>query len=152
MNSSLPSISQGYFRSPLGPNLVFDCIPVEACRATDSESAVTQCSDGYTGWICGSCIPFEYYKLGANCVICPSLSSKILTFIGIAFVLIFLTWKLTKIQNFASIFDLKVFLFWIQIIAFYPQISVTWPKALNQFFQALSFVNLDVEITSPGII
>jgi hypothetical protein len=71
-------------------------------------------------------------------------------FVGIGIALIALTWKLTKVQKFSSVFDLKVFLFWIQIIALYPQVSITWPKELNYFFKILSFANLDIEITSPG--
>jgi hypothetical protein len=149
-NSSLPSVSEGYFRDSADPNQVFECIPFEACTATDSNTLETTCSEGYTGWVCGSCIKLKYYKFGSNCIACPSIASKVLTFIGIAIALIVLIWKLTKVRSFSSISDLKVFLFWIQIIALYPQVSVTWPRELNQFFQFLSFVNLDVEITSPG--
>jgi hypothetical protein len=150
LNSSNPAISKGYYRNPLDPNKVLECIPSEACLPTDSETLSTQCFEGYTGWICGSCILFEFYKSGSNCVACPSLASKVLTFVGIGIALIALTWKLTKVQKFSSVFDLKVFLFWIQIIALYPQVSITWPKELNSFFKILSFANLDIEITSPG--
>jgi hypothetical protein len=149
-NSSWPSIAEGFFRSPIDPNLAYECIPSEACTATDSETLSTRCLDGYTGWVCGSCIPLEYYKLGSYCILCPSIVSKVLTFLAIAIGLIIMGWKFAKIRHFSSISDLKVFLFWIQIIALYPQVSITWPRELNQFFQILSFVNLDVEITSPG--
>jgi hypothetical protein len=149
-NSSYPRILGGYFRSPADPAIALECIPKEACLPTDSNALTTSCSSGYTGWLCGSCVLFEYYKIGSTCHECPSLLSRVFSYLAIVFAILFFIWKFTQIQNFANILDLKIFIFWIQIIALYPQMSSSWPEELARFFQILSFISLDIELTSPG--
>jgi hypothetical protein len=150
-NSTYPAIISGYFRSPQNPNLVLECIPQKACLETNSYTLETPCSVGYTGWICGSCMPFEFYKLGSSCLPCPSYTSKIIIGLVLALVFIDFIWKLSNLKNFQVVIDLKVFIFWIQIIALYPQLSSSWPAILKNFFQFLSVINLDVDIASPGM-
>jgi hypothetical protein len=151
-NSSFPALSEGYYRYRLNPNTALECIPSSACLPTSSDDFETKCAEGYTGSICSSCIPLEFYKIGIRCAACPSLVSKVLSFIAVVAALLFLLYQLLRVRQFSSFFDLKVFIFWIQILALYPQLSNSWPSSLAKFFQALSFANLDVEITSPGII
>jgi hypothetical protein len=149
-NSTFPSISAGYYRNPDNPNLVYECISKDACLSTSSDVLFTKCVNGYTGWLCGSCIPFEYYKIGSACIECPSIVSKSLTLSFIAIIFCIVLWKFSTIKTFSGIVDLKILLFWVQIIALFPQLSSTWPKELAIFFQYVSFVNLDLEISSPA--
>jgi hypothetical protein len=151
-NSTYPSISSGYFRSPQNPNLVLECIPHVACLETNSDSLETPCSIGYTGWICGSCVPFDFYKLGSSCLPCPSYTSKILIGLILAIICTAFIWKLFKLKDFYEVIDLKVIVFWIQIIALFPQLSSSWPPILKSFFRFLSVISFDIDIASPGII
>jgi hypothetical protein len=150
LNSSLPALDQGFFRSPFDPNNALECFPQEACLSTDSDSFSTNCAKGYTGWICGSCIPFEYYKLGAKCVDCPSLTWKVLIYLAFSVLLLVGLWKFATLKSFASIVDFRIILFWIQIMALFPQLSNSWPEVIAKFFRFISFLNLDFEISSPG--
>jgi hypothetical protein len=110
-NSTYPEITAGFFRDPRNFNLALICIPKEACRSTSSESLETPCARGYTGWICGSCIPLKFYKLGSTCIECPSFASKLIVFLFIMFILLFLAWKFLKLHSFYAIVELKVFVF-----------------------------------------
>jgi hypothetical protein len=149
-NSSLPSVGKGFFRDSANPNVIYECVPREACLDTTSNSLFTPCSDGYTGLICGNCLPYEYYKLGSSCVICPSKVSRILIIIAIVFIVALGIYKFAALKKISNITDIKISLFWLQILAYFPRLSSSWPDELKKFFQVSSFLNFDIDITSPG--
>jgi hypothetical protein len=149
-NSSLPSVVKGFFRDLANPNVIYECVPREACLDTSSDSKVTPCSDGYTGLICGNCVPYEYYKLGSVCVICPSKVSRILIILAIVIIVAFGIYKFAALKKLSNITDIKIALFWLQILAYFPRLSSSWPDELKKVFQFSSFLNFDIDITSPG--
>ncbi len=149
LNSTYPRISSGFFRSPDDPNFAYSCIPAEACLKTDKDQRFTTCSQGYTGFICGQCLSMEYYKSGALCSPCSSSLWSILILVAVGFILAAMGY-LIVMKGFNSSTDLKILLFWVQIISFFPQVSSSWPSYISKLFQIISFTNLDIQIFSPG--
>jgi hypothetical protein len=148
-NSSLPRLDQGYFRSPSDPGSALECIPNEACLPTSGDSLSTQCASGYTGWICGSC-DLQFYKLGSKCSACPSIISRVFIYLAFFVLLLIGLWKFATLQSYTSIVDFRIVIFWVQMFALFPQLSNSWPTELSKFFRYISFVNLDLELSSPG--
>jgi hypothetical protein len=149
-NSSIPSLAAGYYRNPLDVNSAYVCIPKQACLPTESFQKETPCAEGYLGFLCGKCVPLEYYKQGPVCSKCPTKASIAITYVIVLLALISVIWKLVKIlESKSGMIDVRILVFWSQIIAIYPSLSTTWPSVLNSAFQILSFLNFDFDITSP---
>jgi hypothetical protein len=150
VNSSYPSTVSGLFKSPQNPNIIFECVPKEACLSSNNSIPFTECSQGYTGPICGSCIARLYFKSGANCVECPSTALKVAVLLAFIGIVIFILRRVLKFKSFSDITSIKILLFWIQIIALFPSLSTDWAVHLRIFFAIISFVNLDIDLFFPG--
>jgi hypothetical protein len=149
-NSSYPSSDLGYFKNPENPNILYACLPLESCSPSSSEKTFTECGNGYTGWVCGSCIDFQFYKSGANCVPCPSLATKVVVYLVFAILAVVIFWRMSSFESFSALASVKIILFWIQIIALFPSLSTSWSPYLRVFFSLISFVNFDVDLFFPG--
>jgi hypothetical protein len=148
-NASYPSLASGLFRSPNNPNIALYCTPPEACVASSSETLNTKCSEGYTGYLCGSCLPLAFFRQGVKCVSCPSKVSTILT--TILFLILCLIVLLIAVKRGVKIsIEVKMIVFWMQIIATYPNLSSSWPGQVLKLFGIISVSNLDLEMASPG--
>jgi hypothetical protein len=91
-DSILPFVTAGHWRVPGVNDRVLDCIPAEACPETGvNETSV--CQEGYTGYLCGQCLPYQYFRLEKTCRKCNSapafmwflLISMIVCFLFVAF-------------------------------------------------------------------
>jgi hypothetical protein len=149
-NSSYPASILGYFKNPADPNIILECHPKESCLSSNSSFSFTTCNIGYTGWVCGSCIDFEFYKSGANCVECPSLAIKVSVYVVLILIAILVIRRMSSFDSFGALSAVKILLFWIQIIALFPSLSSNLTPFLRIFFAILSFVNLDIDIFFPG--
>jgi hypothetical protein len=147
-NLSIPLIDDGYFRSPMNVNFAYECIPPQACMASYENQNLTTCADIYTGFLCGECIYGTSFKQGIQCSKCPPKAAVILTWIVIAVLAIAALWLVAADTRSLSA-ELKIMLFWIQIISTFPSMSSSWPQAMKNFFQLLSITNFDIQIASP---
>jgi hypothetical protein len=149
VNINRPEIQAGFFRNPVNENSAFKCVPSDACLGASEFETTTSCAHGYTGNLCGDCIAGEFYRQGIICASCPSKTSHILTWIAVIVVALIALWVAArKVDHFSS--ELKILIFWIQILSLYPSMSSSWPPSLRSFLQLLSGVNFDIQITSPG--
>jgi hypothetical protein len=149
VNLTRPMLLEGFYRDPMDQNSALNCIPNEACQATTEQTLVTPCSSGYTGYLCGDCVLGEFYRQGIVCTKCASKVSQALSWIAVIAVgLLALVVASRKVEQVAS--ELKILIFWIQIISIYPSMSSSWPPILKNFLQLLSGANFDIQITSPG--
>jgi hypothetical protein len=148
-NSTYPAILEGFCRDSSNPNMIYECFPKEACKSTSSIQMNTPCSDGYTGTLCGSCISLEFYKQGSKCRRCPSMLSKILTLVGILFSGIAASIFVLK-RGIYKMHELKIMVFWIQLISSFSSISSSWPVVMQTFFKYLSVSSLNIDVASPG--
>jgi hypothetical protein len=100
INSSIPFVESGYWRSYWDVGTVHECIPTFSCSETGFAED-TVCSFGYTGIRCGKCSG-EYFRGTKGCISC--LDSQLLTailslfFISSLAVLIYI-FALRKSQN-----------------------------------------------------
>ena len=69
VNSTLPVIGAGYFRSSDDPRIAYECVPQESCAITE-QSEFTVCRKGYEGWLCGECSS-GFYRNDEECSECP---------------------------------------------------------------------------------
>jgi hypothetical protein len=148
-NLTKPEILAGYYRNPSNENSALKCAPSSACPETSQFESITSCAQGYTGYLCGDCVAGEYYKQGIVCTSCPSKASQILSWVAIILVaIIALVVAAKRVEKFST--ELRILIFWIQILSLYPSVSPSWPPALRNFLQVLSGLNFDIQITSPG--
>jgi hypothetical protein len=149
VNLTMPELLPGYFRNPNLQTSALTCIPSEACLASSQFDLNTPCAVGYTGFLCGDCIVGKYYRQGIVCTSCPSKVAQIFSWITIIVVgLIALIVAARRVEQVSG--ELKILIFWIQILSIYPSMSPSWPPSLRNFLQLLSGINFDIQVTSPG--
>lgn len=134
-NSSIPYVSSGWFRDSNNATHVLRCIPTDACVKTEY-SINTLCNEGHTGWLCGSCILGEYYKLDKKCSKC---GNSVLMWFLLVFLLIMCTLILVKVSDPAAIssipVDIRITIGWLQMVSLYTKISSDWPVEISWFFR-----------------
>jgi hypothetical protein len=87
-DSPLPYVESGHWRVPGSADHILDCIPASACPLTGI-SNTTVCAEGYTGYICGKCIPLQYFRLENKCWKCNS-APVLMWFILVLIIFLFL--------------------------------------------------------------
>jgi hypothetical protein len=109
-----------------------------------------KCTKGYTGYMCGECSA-NYYRSGTRCYECDSFADLLL-FMAIVITIILLvflfavSYRPSKSTRFAA---LRIGWSFIQVTALYAQFELNWPKEIKDIYKYLSFVILDIQITSP---
>jgi hypothetical protein len=136
-NSSIPIVEPGFWRSPVDPSLVLECVPQISCSDT-STSAATQCSSQYTGRLCGECIGIEFQRIGGVCKRCPEMSSSIAIFVLIlAVILAFFLYGITG-NRVTSRGEVKLLVLWLQTMALFSRFSSKWPASIQSLLDILS--------------
>jgi hypothetical protein len=125
-NSSIPYIHEGYFRQIKsdGTNIVFECIPLEACSKTEDSNA-TLCSDGYWGHRCGICRSGRS-RIRNQCLSCEgkwffSLIFSFIILLGLAW----MVWNLSRSST-LSRSESRILISSIQTIAVFSRLSNDW--------------------------
>jgi hypothetical protein len=139
-----PVAKPGFYMSNTLAEVFVKCQIADACVGQD------MCADGYEGYKCGDC-SLQYYRSGSKCEKCGEMA--ILIFYGCAaglVVFLFLTfWVSYKPPLVLRLASLRIGWSFIQITALYAQFDLNWPPEVRQVYKALSFVILDIQITSP---
>ncbi|KAI9139080.1 hypothetical protein BKA69DRAFT_697863 [Paraphysoderma sedebokerense] len=143
--SELPRPRYGYWRSENNLSYI-PCSPSEACPGTLENS----CAIGYAGNRCAVCSK-TYYKLSNRCVPCGSYQSTF--FIVLALILVAtsaLVLFLSRMQKDGySFLLLGVYVNFIQTIIILRDFRLNWPQEFHTILNVLSFMNFNVELTSP---
>jgi hypothetical protein len=139
-----PIAGNGYYRSDANEELFIKCQIPEACDGNDD------CAKGYEGYLCGDCTS-GYYRRGAKCYKCDTFAGLVLYFVIVAIIiflvlLFVISYKPSKSTRFAA---LRIGWSFIQVTALYAQFELNWPKEIKDIYKWLSFVILDIQITSP---
>jgi hypothetical protein len=139
--SVVPWVGSGLFRLLENPGRIYPCHPEESCLEISGYGNTT-CSTGYTGLRCGYCSP-NYFRSSGKCVKCLDRS---LRYVIVVFSLLFLLVIIAKISQQENNVptSLRMLLFWIQFISFYPTLSNSWPSALSSFLNFTRIFNLDI--------
>lgn len=121
------------------------CPNVAACAGNG------RCTRGYTGALCTLCAK-NYYKLGDTCYRCNNglvgfvIAVGILLMFGFALALVLLNSKRYRSFGMASFI---VAINSLQIIALYGNIGLAWPEFARNFFNVVSLINLNLDLTAP---
>ena len=109
-----------------------------------------RCKEGYEGKLCGACTR-GYYTLSGSCYKCDDRTIPLLT--AAAVVLLLFVWLLVWLNakedvsyRFAAV---MIGFNSLQISAMYAQLELGWSDFSEQFFNVISFVNLNFDLSSP---
>jgi predicted outer membrane repeat protein len=134
LNSTLPFVSNGWYRDPEDVTHVLKCIPSVACVKTEFQSTTT-CETGYTGWLCGSCILGEYYKLERRCIPCGNSAIMWILLVILIIVCISILVKISDPTVISSMpIDIRITIGWLQMVSLYTKIASTWPVEVSWIF------------------
>jgi hypothetical protein len=129
----IPNVHPGFFRT--SNMTAVACVPSIACLRT-MDALNTECSTGYTGFLCSRCAD-NFHSSSGSCVLCPPLWVKAFTVVGIVIILLLIGYRLSNIK--ASIpSDARALIQAVQLLALFPRISAKWPSALLPLFSLVS--------------
>jgi hypothetical protein len=135
-NNTFFQLEKGYFLASIEPTQTVSCVPADACFGTVNES--TFCNTGYTGFACGTCWPYLYYRNNGKCNKCPNDFTKWLTVAGATLILAALFW-LIFLHGVNIPMDVKIIVQAVQLLSLFSSISGQWPPILAALFRILSF-------------
>ncbi|KNC55379.1 uncharacterized protein AMSG_12410 [Thecamonas trahens ATCC 50062] len=138
-----PRAAPGYETTDDGS--AFVACPQQAACAGDG-----RCSSGYTGRLCAQCAS-GYYRLSDSCRKCKG-SNAVIVVVLVVLVLVYVTgvvWintRNTKVYGYASF---VIALNTLQSVALYGTIRLEWHPIAEAVFDAVSLVNLNLDLASP---
>ena len=121
-----------------------------SCPRAASCTGGPTCAPGYNGLLCSSCAD-GYYALGDECRRCSSATLAVV-FLGAILVLAFvfaIVWinlRNTRVYGYAAF---AISLQTVQAVAIYGSINLAWPASARALFNALSLLNLNLDLASP---
>jgi hypothetical protein len=137
VNSSIPFVEPTFWRNPMMPTITYKCFPSTACLETEF-NLTTTCNVGYTGYRCGACEPSTHFHFDAYCKKCGDLQVSLPSILCLMLILgVFIFSRIYKRRNIKA-YDFSVIIYTLQILAFYPRISTSWPPALTAFLNGVS--------------
>ncbi|KNC49001.1 uncharacterized protein AMSG_11819 [Thecamonas trahens ATCC 50062] len=109
-----------------------------------------QCAEGYKDRLCAAC-KRGYYALSGRCYRCddrtiPIMCLIILLSFGLVFLLVWLNSKEELSYRFAAV---MIGFNSLQISAMYGRLELPWSDFARQFFDIVSFLNLNFDLSSP---
>jgi hypothetical protein len=146
VGSTYPFVGAGLFRLLDSPEVVYTCVPGEACAAAGLGN--TSCSVNYDGFRCSFCADGSF-RYGGKCLKCLPVSARwcILVVASLGFLLALK--KISSAQNLIPP-QVKMTFMWLQMLALFPSLSTAWPTALQVIFNFGSFLNFDIGYLGLG--
>jgi hypothetical protein len=129
--------------------MIGNCLPMEACPGGNFTIAnAVSCNEGYTSELCSKCSP-DFFRLDGLCKKCLP---NIITWIVVVLVFILVVFLLHTFINSKVVIPLnvRVGLFWLQLLSMYPLLFSGWPPALMKFFTFFSVFNLEIGYLGLG--
>ncbi|KAI9139213.1 hypothetical protein BKA69DRAFT_687342 [Paraphysoderma sedebokerense] len=126
------------------------CVPRDACPGY----AENTCATGYEGTRCGQCSR-NYYRFNNTCQKCEEDSMSLsLAVIGGFFGAGLLLYALFKyiIGSGSRLGLISILINFIQTILLLQQMRLNWPAEFHKILNLLSFLNFNIELTSPECI
>jgi hypothetical protein len=126
-----------------------NCLPFEACpEGNFTIGNASSCADGYTSEFCSKCST-GFFRLNGLCKKCLP---NIVTWIVAVLVFVLVVFLFHKFINSKVVVPLnvRVGLFWLQLLSMYPLLFSGWPPALMKFFTFFSLFNLEIGYLGLG--
>ncbi|KNC55313.1 uncharacterized protein AMSG_12401 [Thecamonas trahens ATCC 50062] len=142
---ALPVAIPGYFPTA-DPGIFLECPNPTAC----SGGYPFVCAQGYTGRLCGACAR-GYYALSGACYKCDDRTIPLLiaAFVAAVALVAFLVWLNSREELTYRFAAIMIGFNSLQISAMYGQIDLEWPPFAASFFNVVSLVNLNFDLSSP---
>jgi hypothetical protein len=145
-NMTFPNLDNGWFLRESGtiPGSydVLKCTPAAACTAGF-------CSDGYEGHLCGSCVKLQYFRQDLICKKCSGNTWATWVLMLIAIFVVNLAILANSYPSPTKKVAMSITITWVQIIALFAEIPVTWPTSVYGMFQAFGFTNFNLDLFAP---
>ena len=147
-SSSRPVAQPGFFPSA-SPGIFLECPNPDACLG----GVPFQCKSGHTGRFCGACAS-GYFAIGADCFKCRGQSGPLIALFLLAAValVVFLVWFNTRQRNVYRYAAVIIGINALQISSIYSRLELDWNPFSRAFLDAISFVNLNLDLASPECI
>ncbi|KNC56487.1 fibronectin type III domain-containing protein [Thecamonas trahens ATCC 50062] len=140
-----PVAGPGFFPDESDPTLFLACPNPDACAGEG------QCQAGYGGRLCAQCLP-NYYRLRGKCFACKAGVNTFVTVLLVLAALVvaaaLVSFSLAEAVRYkfaAAMIGLNA----LQISALYGRLELDWGPVAAVYFDIASFVNLNLELTSP---
>jgi hypothetical protein len=144
--SSFPFVDSGYFRSLNIPDLIFNCIPSEACSSTGFSN--TTCATGYEGNLCVTCST-NYFRSSGKCTKCISASARWIASILLVIALFVVVSRVARAaQNMP--FAIQSSVYWIQFFSILPSLAGNWPSTILWVLNFTNIFNFDIGYIGIG--
>ncbi|KAI9140029.1 hypothetical protein BKA69DRAFT_592963 [Paraphysoderma sedebokerense] len=141
--SSPPKPRYGYWQS--NNSTFLQCFPVEACPGGEN-----RCATGYAGDRCGSCAK-RYYRLNNECKLCQDDRTSQIVLIAICLLIgTLMMFGFLRIVGKGPNYGLaNILINFIQYVLILRELRLNWPPELHIILNAISFINFNIELTSP---
>jgi hypothetical protein len=145
-NLTFPVVDNGWFmRNSItndGSLDLLKCTPAASCTAGI-------CSVGYTGDLCGDCIRLQYFRQDLVCKKCKDNTWSTWVLMVLAILVINLMILMNSYPSPTKKVSVSITITWVQIIALFAEIPVSWPTSVYGMFQTFGFANFNLDIFAP---
>jgi hypothetical protein len=138
--SAFPLVSTGFYRVIAEPDVVYPCVPREACLS--SENTTTICAAEYAGFGCNAC-SFNFFRSSGRCVKCLPEQARWIALVASGLLLMAGISRVFQKYGVISPF-VKTVLFWFQFLAILPSLTSVWPARFLSFLNFTSVFNIDI--------
>ncbi|KAI9140024.1 hypothetical protein BKA69DRAFT_592062 [Paraphysoderma sedebokerense] len=138
-----PRPRYGYWQSSISTFL--PCFPAEACTGGEN-----RCATGYSGDRCGSCAN-KYYRLNNACNPCPDdRTTRIVVIVICLLIGTLMMFGVMRLVGKGPNYGLaNILINFIQYILILRELRLNWPPEFHIILNAISFINFNIELTSP---
>jgi hypothetical protein len=100
-----------------------------------------RCAIGYSGRICSVCENGHYKSSSGTCELCPSVGVVI---INIAFVVFAFVCIIIAVSSLVT--TLYIIVCWLQLLACFNNLSISWPPALARLWGIVTVFNFNIRV------
>ena len=134
-------VDNGYWRSSLYSDVVYECLVFEACLKGNESNELGSCSSGYSGVLCQSCEIGYSKATDGKCSKCPSQAANITILLALSFCIVLVSVILVK-TTLKSAFTpkalhsiyIKIFTNYLQLVFITTQFNMQWPSYVVELF------------------
>ena len=131
----------GYWRSDLLSEIIYPCIVPSACSGGNFTHRLGNCSTGYSGQICQSCLLGFSRDVSGNCNKCPTPGLNVLILIVIIILIVIVSAVIVdstlktafKPKELHSVY-IKIFTNYIQLVYLVSEFKLSWPSTVTNLF------------------
>jgi len=118
------------------------CEPPDACVGNNT------CKYGYTGFRCKDCLKGKFYRVGGECIKCPT-HAWVLIVVGVVALISICVGGYILNRKKMHLAFISIGVDYMQVLAIFARSKVQWPAFIREVFRWMSMFNLNIDITAP---